>query len=252
MQKKRDKRASPRNKAQSSATHSSQLKTAAAFEKAIVREFKRMADAEQAPGMRAYMRDQFSYLGISTPERRAVVLRLMKDWNPTSSTELRAAAEALWRRREREYAYAATDLLSKGSALLGLADIEWLQELVLQDPWWDTVDALVKVIGAIVYREGARGKRAMDRALKHKSLWIRRIAMLHQLGRKGATDVERLFAYADALAAEKEFFIRKAIGWALRDYAWHDPAAVRVFLLSARSRLSNLTYREAGKHCLAK
>lgn len=227
-------------------------KSAAAFVKTVVAALRPLADAQQAAGMRAYMRNQFRYLGIPTPERRAVVLRLVKDWNPQSAAEVRAAAEGLWRLQEREYAYAALDLLSKGSALLELADIEWLLNLALKNPWWDTVDALVKVIGAVVHRERAKGKRAMDRALKHKSLWIRRIAMLHQLGRKGETDKERLFAYADALAAEKEFFIRKAIGWALRDYAWHDPKAVRVYLLSARTRLSNLTYREAGKHCLTK
>lgn len=228
------------------------MKPAAAFQKAVVAALKNLADPKQAEGMRAYMRDQFQYLGISTPARRAVVLRLVKEWNPASAAEVRAAAEGLWRKREREYAYAALDLLSKQSSLLGLADLEWLLELAQTDPWWDTVDALVKVIGAIVHRESGKGQRAMDRALRHKSHWIRRIAMLHQLGRKGETDKERLFAYADALAAEKEFFIRKAIGWALRDYAWHDPAAVRVYLLSARTRLSGLTYREAGKHCLPK
>lgn len=226
------------------------VRSAAAFQKAVVAALKRMADAKQAAGMRAYMRDQFEYLGIPTPARRAVVLRLVKAWNPMNAAELRAAAEGLWRRREREYAYAALDLLSKRSELLGVKDLSWLLDLALIDPWWDTVDALVKVIGAVVLREGHKGRRAMDRALKHKSHWIRRIAMLHQLGRKGETDPERLFAYADALAAEKEFFIRKAVGWALRDYAWHDPAAVRVYLLSARARLSGLTYREAGKHCM--
>ena len=223
-----------------------------AFQRMVMEALEPLADAQQAVGMRAYMRDQFQYLGIPTPARRAVVLRLVKEWNPTSAAELRAAAEGLWRLREREYAYAALDLLAKRSALLGLENLEWLLKLALREPWWDTVDALVKVIGAIVHREGAKGRRAMDRALKHKSLWIRRIAMLHQLGRKGETDAERLFAYADTLAREEEFFIRKAVGWALRDYAWHDPKAVRVYLLSARGRLSGLTYREAGKHCLKK
>lgn len=222
------------------------------FQRMVVEALEPLADAKQAAGMCAYMRDQFRYLGIPTPERRAVVLRLVKEWNPASAAEVRAAAEGLWRLREREFAYAALDLLAKRSALLGLADLEWLLKLALRDPWWDTVDALVKVIGAIVHREGAKGRRAMDRALKHKSLWIRRIAMLHQLGRKGETDVERLFAYADALAEEKEFFIRKAVGWALRDYAWHNPKSVRVYLVSARPRLSGLTYREAGKHCMKK
>jgi 3-methyladenine DNA glycosylase AlkD len=88
----------------------------------------------------------------------------------------------------------------------------------------------------------------MDAALEHADFWLRRIAMLHQLGWRADTDVERLFGYARQLAPEAEFFIRKAIGWALRDYARHDPAAVGDFLARHAGVLSPLTRREAGKH----
>jgi 3-methyladenine DNA glycosylase AlkD len=134
--------------------------------------------------------------------------------------------------------------------LLATKDLPWLLKLAQQKAWWDTVDSLVKIVSKIVRRERVKGQIAMDRAARAKSLWVRRIAMLHQLGWREETDTERLFAYADQLAAESEFFIRKAIGWGLRDYAWHDPAAVRKYLESARGRLSPLTWREAGKHCL--
>ncbi|MBY0446315.1 MAG: DNA alkylation repair protein, partial [Burkholderiales bacterium] len=78
--------------------------------------------------------------------------------------------------------------------------------------------------------------------------WIRRIAMLHQLGWKSETDLTRFPNYAKQLAPETEFFIRKSIGWALREYAWHDPAAIRVFLAEMGDQLSPLSRREAGKH----
>ena len=88
----------------------------------------------------------------------------------------------------------------------------------------------------------------MDAWLVHPHLWVRRVAMLHQLGWREQTDPERLLRYALALAPEKDFFIRKAIGWALRDHARTRPDAVRTFLLQHAERLSGLTRREAGKH----
>jgi 3-methyladenine DNA glycosylase AlkD len=91
----------------------------------------------------------------------------------------------------------------------------------------------------------------MDRAIRDRNFWIRRIAMLHQLGWRGDTDTERLFRYAEQLAPAKEFFLRKAIGWALRDYAWHDWRAVGRFLKSTPAPLSGLTVREAGKNFAA-
>ncbi len=91
----------------------------------------------------------------------------------------------------------------------------------------------------------------MDAAVRSENFWVRRIAMLHQLGLRDETDTVRLFRYAELLAPEKEFFIRKAIGWALRDYAWHDWRAVEKFLKSAHSRLSGLTVREASKNFAA-
>ena len=150
--------------------------------------------------------------------------------------------------RKREYQYVATGLLRHYQDTLSLDDLPWLLGLVQSKSWWDTVDALVKTIGAVVRRAGIKGRRAMDAAVKHDNFWVRRIAMLHQLGLRDEVDTVRLFRYAELLAAEKEFFIRKAIGWALRDYAWHDWRAIEKFLKTARGRLSGLTVREASKN----
>jgi len=116
--------------------------------------------------------------------------------------------------------------------------------LAQRKPWWDTVDGLAAIVGDVL-RESHTG---MDAALLHASLWGRRIAMLHQLGRRGRTDTARLFRYALQLAPEREFFIQKAIGWALRDYARHAPDAARAFLDAERAHLPALSYREAYKH----
>ena len=116
---------------------------------------------------------------------------------------------------------------------------------------WDTVDALSDVIGDIVRAarvDDSSAQRSMDAALKHENLWVRRIAMLHQLGWRDEVDAKRLVAYALNLAHEEDCFTRKAIGWALRDYAHHKPHAVREFLAQAGDKLSPLTRREANKH----
>jgi 3-methyladenine DNA glycosylase AlkD len=201
--------------------------------------------------MRAYMRERFEYLGAKTPERRAAVAPLIRAFKPATAEELHEAAEGLWVLREREYQYVAADLLIRYQGALSLDDLPWLLDLAQEKSWWDTVDCIVKVVGKIVRRSGAKGVHAMDRAVEHKDFWVRRIAMLHQLGWRYDTDTERLFGYADMLAPEKEFFIRKAIGWALRDYAWHDCRAVEKFLKSTSAPLSGLTVREASKNFAA-
>jgi 3-methyladenine DNA glycosylase AlkD len=221
---------------------------AAALVRAVRAALEPLADAKRATEMRAYMRGRFEYLGIGTPARRAAVAPLIRAFKPADAAQLRRAAEGLWRMRERELQYVALDLLARYEKLLNLDDLPWLLDRVQEKSWWDSVDALLKAIGPVVERAGAKGKRAMDAAVKAGNFWVRRIAMLHQLGLRGETDTGRLFRYAELLAPEKEFFIRKAIGWALRDYAWHDWKAVEKFLKSTHAPLSGLTVREASKN----
>lgn len=207
-----------------------------------------LADPTKAYWMRAYMRNQFDFLGISAPGLRAAVRPVLRNFHPADSAELLAATRPLWNQQEREYQYAAVELLVRHQRLLTVKDLPQLLKLVRQKSWWDTVDALAKVVGAVVRRDRKTGDRVMDRALRSRNLWVRRVAMLHQLGWRADTDAERLFSFAKHLAPETEFFIRKAIGWALRDYAKHDPEAIRSFLLRAGDQLAPLSCREAGKH----
>lgn len=220
----------------------------AEFHRAVRAALEPLADTKRATSMRAYMRNQFEYLGVATPEHRAAVAPLIKSFSPAGPEELRMAAEGLWQMREREYQYVATGLLGRYEKVLSLDDLPWLLAQAQEKSWWDTVDSLVKVVGATVLRSGAKGKHAMDQAVRHENFWVRRIAMLHQLGLRDKVDTNRLFGYAELLAPEKEFFIRKAIGWALRDYAWHDWRAVERFLKTTRAPLSGLTVSEASKN----
>jgi 3-methyladenine DNA glycosylase AlkD len=220
------------------------------FVLAVQRAFTPLADASQAEPMKAYLLDQFEFLGLPAPVRRKAVKDIGKvQWQ--SADDLLAAAELLWQKPQREYRYTAVDLLRKHSALLNVNDLPALQALLLRDPWWETVDGLSAVIADVMHaavQQKPNAAVAMDVWLKHPSHWVRRSAMLHQLGWRLDTDTTRLFGYATQLADEKEFFIRKAIGWALRDYARWNPQAVTDFLVQQRTTLSGLTVREAAKH----
>jgi len=209
-----------------------------------------LADGGQAVPMRAYMLDQFAFLGIRANPRRQA-LRGLPKLSAWTALELLALADRLWDLPEREFQYVAVDLLVKYHRQLGTGSVDHLLKLVQRKPWWDTVDGLAGVVGDVLLRARPGqpdAQRAMDACLRDPSLWVRRVAMLHQLGWKTHADEVRLLHYALALASEPDFFIRKAIGWALRDYARTRPEAVRAFLAQHAQRLSSLTRREAGKH----
>lgn len=209
----------------------------------IVAALTPLADAEQAQAMRAYMKNRFEFLGIQTPPRRQFCKPLIRTYTGNPIT----AAAALWRLEAREYQYVACDLLRQHAHELKAGDLPQLEKLAQSKSWWDSVDALTPTIGNLVSREPELVAR-MDQLIEADDFWLRRVAILHQLAWKEETDQARLFRYCLQCAGESEFFIRKAIGWALRQYARTEPDAVRAFLKKHNNTLSGLSLREAGKH----
>ena len=223
------------------------------FTRAVIAALEPLANPALQPWMRAYMKDRFEFLGIKIPARRAAIAGLIRRQKSAPASDLLRCARALWALPEREYQYVAVDLLTRFGRQLKPAHIPDLFALVRRKSWWDTVDALAAVISSILRMACSADPHVqsmMDEALGSSNLWVRRVAIIHQLGWRAQTDSRRLFAYASAYAHEKDFFIRKAIGWALRDYARYAPDEVREFLRTNRVRLSALTLREAGKHIL--
>jgi 3-methyladenine DNA glycosylase AlkD len=210
----------------------------------IVLVLHRASDPRRRAAMRAYMRDQFEFLGAGTPARRAATKTLYQSMHSHSADELLDLAGVLWQLPEREYQYSAIDLLAMHTGKFDSHHLPFFTHLVQAKSWWDTVDALASVIGKVLrFRHDG-----MDQAIDHGNMWVRRMALLHQLGWREKTNGELLFSYALRCSHEKEFFIQKAIGWALRDYARHAPEAVHAFTAQEKSRLSALSYREATKH----
>jgi 3-methyladenine DNA glycosylase AlkD len=201
--------------------------------------FREHAAPGQAAAMRAYMRDQFGFLGIPSPLRRQLSKPFLQGGGDPLDT-----ARRCWALPEREFQYFACDLLARHAKTLTPADLPTLRTLVTTKPWWDTVDALAaNVVGPVVRDD----QTPMDAWAADDDLWVVRTAILHQLRYRAATDQDRLFAYCREHRHHQDFFIRKGIGWALREYAKTDPAAVRQFV-AEHPDLSGLSKREALKN----
>ncbi|MBF2028861.1 MAG: DNA alkylation repair protein [Oscillatoriales cyanobacterium C42_A2020_001] len=214
----------------------------------VTKEFERRRNPEKAIAMAAYMQNRFPFWGIQAPEQGQIAKHIFPHLKPfVDQAWLEQAALLLYEQDQREYHYFAVNLLSKFGKQLTIAAMPTVEQLVVTHSWWDTVDAIAsRIVGDLVLRFPELAA-TMDTYSTYDNLWLRRVAILHQLNYKQETDVERLFRYCATNAESKEFFIRKAIGWALREYAKTDSEAVIEFVRDNRDRLSNLSKREALK-----
>ncbi|WP_042167000.1 DNA alkylation repair protein [Paenibacillus gorillae] len=211
---------------------------------------RKHANPEQAVPMQAYMRNQFPFLGLKSPERVELVKSFWKEHGVPKGEELLTAAVELWSLPEREFHYTALNLLDKRKKTAEISDIKVLGKLIVEHSWWDTVDILAAhSIGSLLRKYPELVSDYTERWIQSDNMWLRRTALLYQLRYKESTDTERLFRYMESCKHEEEFFIRKAIGWALREYAKSDEEAVVRYVQGAG--LSPLSVKEALKHIKA-
>ena len=216
------------------------------FIHSLTPELKSLGDRKRAIGAQAYMKDVAPFLGVATPERRALVKKIAKELPTPSSRELGETSKKLWELDEREFQYAANDLIGihwKVADKNFLAD--YVEYLLITKSWWDTVDGLGSVaISPLTDKYGC--EKLIAKWNKSENIWLNRAAIQHQRGRKFETDVKLVLQYCDDHADSKEFFIVKAIGWALRDISAIDPKAVRNFLKD-HPNLGKVAVREAER-----
>ena len=219
---------------------------------AVRRELRANADPAKAPAMQAYMKSAMPYYGVNSPEQNAIWKRVFRDHVIRDDATWRATVLELWRSaRFREERYAAIALTGDRAyrAYQTLEMLPLYEELIVTGAWWDYVDVIAgKRIGDLLERFPREMKPVIRAWSRSRDLWKRRTAILAQLGFKEATDLRLLYACIDPNLADREFFIRKAIGWALRQYAWTDPKEVRRYVRANRDRLSGLSVREALKN----
>ncbi len=206
-------------------------------------------EADVGP-MSAYMRHQFPFLGVKAPARKTVVrTALAVAGPPVDEVEVVSAVDMLWARPEREYRYAGCLLAGRFAPAASPAFIDHVSRWITADPWWDTCDPLARVCAGRVVRRHPELRTTMDRWLSGDDLWLTRSALLHMGGWKDAIDRKWVLAACLACADHPDFFIRKAVGWILRDLAWVDPDAVVAFVEGEGAGvLSGLSKREALKN----
>ena len=204
------------------------------------------ADSERAVKMSAYMRDQFQFLGVATPQRKEITKHLYREAKKELAIDWRFVNDC-WECPYREFKYVAIGYLSVLKKLLTPMDLLNLKKLAKKDSWWDTIDGLDRLVGEITFNYPSMKPMIVEWSTD-EDFWLRRIAIDHQLLRKEKTDTELLEKIIIVNLHQKEFFINKAIGWSLRDYSKVNPAWVRMFIERHREGLSALSIREASKY----
>jgi 3-methyladenine DNA glycosylase AlkD len=212
----------------------------------LERLFESARDDAKAADMARYMRDAFPFYGIPAPVQREIWRTALAGETRPTETQLRSVARGCWKRKEREWQYFACAYLRSNVRNASSGILPVVEQLITTKSWWDTIDTLAAhTVGPLVRRD-PHLLETMDGWITSENFWLARTAILHQLHYKSDTDSDRLFDYCRRRAVDTEFFIRKAIGWALREYSKTDPHAVREFVRE-HPELSGLSKREALK-----
>ena len=197
--------------------------------------------------MKKYMRDQFEYLGIKTPQNAALQKEFFKEHGFPELSELETVLRELWSLPQREFQYVAVGLLSRFDKKIPASLIKTIEYMLVTKSWWDTVDSVAGgIVGVHFQRFPEVREKYLPKWRASENFWLRRSAILFQLNYKKETDFELLKEIIQENLGSNEFFINKAIGWSLRQYARIDPKAVRGFVKS--TPLHPLSRREAMKH----
>lgn len=206
------------------------------------------ANPEKAKGMQAYMKTDMPFYGVQKPARTEILRHIEREFPPANREDYEELVTALWELPHREEKYLAQGVAGGFRQFIVPDSLQIYQRFIDDGAWWDFVDeAATHMIRELVLDYPNVTWPLVDTWVEHDNMWRRRAAIICQVGAKDRTDADRLFAFCTARAHETEFFIRKAIGWALREYAKTDPGAVAAFV-NAHDELSALSYREATKH----
>ena len=228
----------------------------------IIEEFRQYKNEENAEKQAAYLRHQFEFIGLKTPERRLLAKDFLKEKKGDKQIDWELVFE-FWNLPEREFQYLALDYLHQMKKWLIFDDMEKIKKLTVSKSWWDTVDALDELVGHLLLTGRKQAteddstayeqvKTLVKEWAQAENFWIRRIAIDCQLSFKNQTDLELLSYNIEknllGSSFADEFFITKAIGWALRDLAKTNSAWVIKFIEEHENKMAKLSIREASKH----
>lgn len=213
----------------------------------IFAEFKKLKNDKKAIEMSAYMKNQFAFLGISASPRKEIENKIFQSVSKENIDF--KFTDKCYKNKYREFQYTAIDYLNFKKEYLNISHIEILKNYILTKSWWDTIDHLDKIVGDIALLDERVNEILLNWSLD-ENIWIRRVAIDHQILRKEKTNTELLEQIIINNFNQKEFFINKAIGWSLRDYSKTNPKWVRDFIKRHKNSMNNLSIREASKYIL--
>lgn len=210
--------------------------------------FLQNANPEIAQAQSAYMKNLFTFCGLPKPLRASISKEILKEIKINNEEELIILIKKLWAEQNREYHYLAIELLNKYHKLWTINILDLILHMIQTNSWWDSVDALAAKSMGLYLQKFTEKIKITDNWIKSDNLWLKRTAILFQLKYKEKTDSALLFNYCKLVMHEKEFFIRKAIGWALREYSKTNAPKVKNFIEENRNHLSYLSIKEASKY----
>ena len=213
---------------------------------AIKKIFESREDKENAVAMSKYMRNMFDFYGLPTPKRKEVYNDFIKAEKKTKKIDWEFL-DKCYEDNHREFQYLVYDYLLAMKQYVSYEDITKIKNYIITKSWWDTIDFLCKVIGDVELRD-SRVKELILEWSKNDNIWIKRTAIEHQLNLKDKTDYELLEKIIVNNFGTDEFFINKAIGWALREYSKTDQNCVKNFINKYKNQMSDLSIKEACKY----
>ncbi len=215
----------------------------------VAAELASRANPDKAVGMAAYMKTDMPFYGVQKRGRTEVFRLIKKQFPVTDVTTYRAAVEALWEQPHREEKYLAIGIAKSHRDFVTFGNLDLYRRLIVEGAWWDFVDEVaIHCVGMVYLNQREQTSPLIEQWIDDDVMWLRRTSLISPIKHKAATDHEMLFDHCLRRSADKEFFIRKAIGWSLREYAKTEPDRVRAFLLADRESWSSLSFREASKH----
>lgn len=216
--------------------------------KTVQSHFKRLADPQKAVEMAAYMKTDMPFYGIQKPDRLPVYREIRKQFRPNDAKQYKKYVTALWNLPHREEKYAALEFARFFPEFVTSHSMPMYEELIRSGAWWDFVDVIaIDLVGTVLLNERGTTRDTIEEWIEDDDMWIRRTAIISHNHHKTNTDWRQLSKHCLLRSSEKEFFIRKAIGWALREYSYTDPKKVKDFLLKNESKLSPLSFKEGAK-----
>jgi 3-methyladenine DNA glycosylase AlkD len=208
--------------------------------------FEENRNEENAGPMEKYMKDHFPFLGIKSPLRKELEKQFFKETEILKVPFNSDFVTGLWEKDEREYHYTAITYIGKFIKKLPKDMISYLQRLITTKSWWDSVDSIAPLVGELARKYPEIIEETIDGWAVDDNFWLRRSAILFQLKYKQQTNADLLYDYIGKNADSKEFFIQKAIGWALREYSKTNPVSVKAFIEG--NKLAPLSVREGSKY----